>query len=700
MLKSYPALAKTAGLVGGVYLAHKYVRDRLDDLKSKLDTENVARQVLKKRFQSTQEDVSYTVLALLPTLADQIMHGMDVESLTHQLQNISKPRPQQQQQQPRQPSARSTSLPSSVVNLNLADGTSEAGSTASTADALSGLSSWVVESAASEAHQNLSESVITAETSSSAGGGNDTRLSDSVISVASDSSTSSSSRTKAELWAEVKILTFTRTLTTLYSITLLCLLTTVQLTILARSKYVASVLEHEREERVRDQLEEYESQMSLPNILLETSTKMVRDVMAGYVPQLPELNKFGLDVAVVGAVVDVEKGGEGVEGVVTEEVERKFLTLSWWILHVGWKDIGERVRRGVEEVFEGVSLKSKLAAIDLHRLVRDVRRRVEHEITFEGRERRVNFLSTLLPPTPEMIQHVLTQGGFLSDSGPSLPPPLPPPPPSLRIYGSASQEGHETQTQETQETQETHETPETQETLSFSELSHEFDASPATGLSGLFNHPGNPHNVVSLGDPNLGVRVHQRHHPPPPPPHQQQQQPPQPQQAGGRGQERELERERERERERDTDVGVDCYASVSHLEPTPQWRGGRRPRPTLRHVHDPPFCALVEETRAMVCSRDFEHVLEACLECATGVMVEGLERGVFGGGGESGGGGGGGQGEEGRIRLASLLPGLARWSREALRGLPNEVVENVLVMREVSCLSAIGFAKFEERFPV
>jgi peroxin-3 len=36
-----------------------------------------------------------------------------------------------------------------------------------------------------------------------------------------------------------------------------------------------------------------------------------------------------------------------------------------------------------------VSLKTKLAAIDVHRLVRDVRRRVEHEVTFEGRGRRI-----------------------------------------------------------------------------------------------------------------------------------------------------------------------------------------------------------------------------------------------------------------------------------------------------------------------
>jgi peroxin-3 len=38
---------------------------------------------------------------------------------------------------------------------------------------------------------------------------------------------------------------------------------------------------------------------------------------------------------------------------ISEQEEMVYLTLSWWLLHVGWKDIGERVRRGVEEVFDG-----------------------------------------------------------------------------------------------------------------------------------------------------------------------------------------------------------------------------------------------------------------------------------------------------------------------------------------------------------
>lgn len=35
------------------------------------------------------------------------------------------------------------------------------------------------------------------------------------------------------------------------------------------------------------------------------------------------------------------------------EIEIKYVTSSWWILNVGWKDVGEDVPRGVEEVSEG-----------------------------------------------------------------------------------------------------------------------------------------------------------------------------------------------------------------------------------------------------------------------------------------------------------------------------------------------------------
>lgn len=110
---------------------------------------------------------------------------------------------------------------------------------------------------------------------------------------------------------------FTRTLTIIYSMTLLTLFTHMQLSILGRSKYIHSIIQAEQEERLREQMMD----ASLFSLL------------------------WNGDVSEEAETQSAE--------VISEETERKYLTLSWWILHVGWKDVGERVRRGVEEVFEG-----------------------------------------------------------------------------------------------------------------------------------------------------------------------------------------------------------------------------------------------------------------------------------------------------------------------------------------------------------
>ncbi|KAG7450935.1 uncharacterized protein BT62DRAFT_387469 [Guyanagaster necrorhizus] len=60
-----------------------------------------------------------------------------------------------------------------------------------------------------------------------------------------------------------------------------------------------------------------------------------------------------------------------------ELTEVRFLMMSWWLLHVGWKVVGERVRTNMEDFFEGVSLKTRLMLWDLHRLVLDVQRQID-----------------------------------------------------------------------------------------------------------------------------------------------------------------------------------------------------------------------------------------------------------------------------------------------------------------------------------
>ena len=117
---------------------------------------------------------------------------------------------------------------------------------------------------------------------------------------------------------------FTRSLTVLYSTTLLSLLGVIQLSILARSKYLKALTQMAREEQMRETLE---GQLLMSNLLFGGAFS-VQDLLS------ETLNSKDDDA-------------------VSEFVEAKFLTMSWWILHVGWKDIAERVRKGVEEVFEG-----------------------------------------------------------------------------------------------------------------------------------------------------------------------------------------------------------------------------------------------------------------------------------------------------------------------------------------------------------
>lgn len=155
------------------------------------------------------------------------------------------------------------------------------------------------------------------------------------------SSSESSSKSKAALWQEVKILStssiflnshnrlpifpaFTRTLTIMYSVTLLTLLTSTQLTLLGRSKYVQSILQQEKDERLREKL--------------------------SYGASVSSLFWGG-----IGSLLDLQDMGDDGQDVldITEDVENKYLTLSYWILHVGWKNVAERVQRGVEEVFDG-----------------------------------------------------------------------------------------------------------------------------------------------------------------------------------------------------------------------------------------------------------------------------------------------------------------------------------------------------------
>ena len=147
---------------------------------------------MRRRFEQNQEDCTFTVLALLPTVADNVLEALPVESITYELQ---------QQRQARL--GQSVSSPS------------ELSSNASGEDGRS-LSSFQTESF-----------VHTSQMAASAAG---------------SSELPRPKKTKSQLWGELKISSITRSLTLVYTLALLNAFTRIQLNLLGRRSYVLSVV--------------------------------------------------------------------------------------------------------------------------------------------------------------------------------------------------------------------------------------------------------------------------------------------------------------------------------------------------------------------------------------------------------------------------------------------------------------------------
>ncbi|GAA5912881.1 hypothetical protein JCM5296_003894 [Sporobolomyces johnsonii] len=190
------------------------------------------------------------------------------------------------------------------------------------------------------------------------------------------------SKSKAQLWNEIKILSFTRLLTSLYVLALLTLQTHVQLALLGRAHYVKSLVESLPPRSctpspARSKAEEKEKALSIQN-------------------------EEDLEAALYAAKLS-EKGEAGID----EDVERKYLTFSWWLLHEGWKVVSARVEEKVEEVVGPMGLKTPIVYGELGALLGEIRRRIE--TNDDGSP--FDFSPALHPPTPADELHTLTTGG-------------------------------------------------------------------------------------------------------------------------------------------------------------------------------------------------------------------------------------------------------------------------------------------------
>lgn len=311
------------GIIGVGYVAGQYVLSKITDARERLAGDRIAKENLRRRFQHNQEDCTITVLELLPTVAENIIEALPSEKITQQLQQKKAER-----------MGKSAGM-SDVAPSELSSGTP---------------------SAADEDGRSLSsfqsESYVHASQmgASSSGNGESRPLA-----------------SKAQLWNDLKISSITRAFTLLYTVTLLSLLTRIQLNLLGRRNYLSSVVSlasHSQHD---------------PTISLENHDDDNAERAYG--------NDF--------------------------ETNRKYLTFSWWLLHRGWREVMVKVEDAVKEVFGPVNPRADIPLERISSLILDVRKAVEGATPKERKTRK--WLPFLLPPSDQ-------EDTVLQESGISTPP--------------------------------------------------------------------------------------------------------------------------------------------------------------------------------------------------------------------------------------------------------------------------------------
>ncbi|KAF2731109.1 Peroxin-3 [Polyplosphaeria fusca] len=328
-----------AGVLGAGYFAGQYVLGKLSEARQRMSDERIAKENLRRRFEQNQEDCSYTVLAILPTATENIIEALPVEQVLEELQK-----------QKAQKVARSVG-PSEIASSaapSVTDGATD--------DDGKSLTSFQ-----SEGYVHASQ---IADTESGSGEGQE--LEKPLIS-------DKPKKSKAQLWNEMKIGSISRAFTLLYTLSLLTLLTRIQLNLLGRRNYLASVV----------------SLASPPTEASKISLENHDDDNFEHA--------YGNDF----------------------ETNRRYLSLSWWLLHRGCIDLMRKVTTAVKEVFGSLNPREEITLEKLSELTLEVRKKVEGATDELRRQKK--WLPHLLPP-PDQESYVLHESG-MAESSTSTPSP-------------------------------------------------------------------------------------------------------------------------------------------------------------------------------------------------------------------------------------------------------------------------------------
>ncbi|KAF2012437.1 Peroxin-3 family protein [Aaosphaeria arxii CBS 175.79] len=334
-----------AGVLGAGYLAGQYVLGKVSEARQRMSEERIAKENLRRRFEQNQEDCTFTVLAILPTATENILDAVPVEQILEELQKHKAERLARSVG----PSEVFSSAPPSVADPSVAD------------DDAKSLTSY----------QSQSESYVHA--SQIADGENASTTGSGSAEVAAEGAASGEKKTKkskAQLWNEMKISSISRAFTLLYTLSLLTLLTRIQLNLLGRRNYLASVVSlatpHSQESKIN----------------LENHDDDNFD------------HAYGNDF----------------------ETNRRYLSLSWWLLHRGCIELIQKVTAAVNEVFGSLNPREEITLERLSEMTLEVRKKVEGAT--EEQRRTCKWLPYLLP-SQDQEAYVLRESG-MSDSASGL----------------------------------------------------------------------------------------------------------------------------------------------------------------------------------------------------------------------------------------------------------------------------------------
>ncbi|EFX03058.1 peroxisomal membrane protein [Grosmannia clavigera kw1407] len=201
-------LAVGVGVVGAGYVATQYLLAKINDARERMSSDRIAKENLRRRFEQNQEDCTFTVLALLPTVTTNVLDAMNTEGITYQIQHTK--------------SAAAVGVARSVYSESAASISPSIADTVQTED--DGRSVGMGTSVQSESGVHASQ-VAMADDSSSSG-----------------AVTAPKRKTKRQLWDELTISSITRAYTLLYTVGLLVMITRIQLNLLGRRSYLSSVV--------------------------------------------------------------------------------------------------------------------------------------------------------------------------------------------------------------------------------------------------------------------------------------------------------------------------------------------------------------------------------------------------------------------------------------------------------------------------